>query len=79
MIIIQWQWCFAILTVRKGDIGQHLWFVPAPDFIKKANQLKDGRFGFVAGFKRKESNKWDDYLIDKQALANKIVEQMRRI
>ena len=70
---------FCYFDSEKGDIGQHLWFVPAPDFIKIANKLKDGRFGFVAGFKKKESNKWDDYLIDKQALANKIVEQMRRI
>jgi hypothetical protein len=36
-------------------------------------------FGFVAGRKKKESNKWDRYLIDKRDLAKGIVEQMRRI
>ena len=70
---------FCYFDSEKGDIGQHLWFVPAPDFIKRANKLKDGSLGFVAGFKKKESNKWDDYLIDKRDLSNKIVEQMRRI
>ena len=64
---------------EKGDIGKHLWFVPAPDFIKKANKLKDGRHHFVAGLKNKESGKWQGYLIDKQALANNIVELMEKI
>ena len=36
-------------------------------------------FGFVAGKRRRESNKWDSYLIDKKDLANRITEQMKRI
>jgi hypothetical protein len=36
-------------------------------------------YGFVAGRKRKESNKWDQYLIDKRDLANIIISQMKRI
>ena len=32
--------------------------------------------GFVAGRKRKESNKWDKYLIDKRDLADQIIYQM---
>lgn len=35
--------------------------------------------GFVAGRKKKESNKWDEYLIDKRDLANKILNQMNRL
>jgi hypothetical protein len=54
--------------------------VPAPDFIKKANQLNGGKMlGFVAGRKRKEFNKWDEYLIDKRDLANSIIRKMKRI
>ena len=70
---------FCYFDSEKGDIGQHLWFVPAPTFIKNANQLKGERFSFVAGYKKNESNKWDDFLIDKRDLATKVVEQMKRI
>jgi len=45
-----------------------------------ANQLQGGKvLGFVAGRKKKESNKWDQYLIDKRDLANRIITQMKRI
>jgi hypothetical protein len=71
---------FCFFDTEEGDLWDYLWFVPAPDFVKKANRLKGGRLlGFVAGRKKKESNKWDQYLIDKRDLANTIVAQMRRI
>lgn len=71
---------FCFFDTEEGDLWDYLWFVPAPDFIKKANRLDSGRLlGFVAGRKKKESNKWDQYLIDKRDLANKIIEQMKRI
>ena len=70
---------FCYFDNEEGDIWKYIWFVPAPAFIKNASKLKGGRFGFVAGSQKKESNKWDDYLIDKRDLTNKIVEQMRRI
>ena len=69
---------FCYFDNEKGDI-ERVWFVPAPVFIKKANKLKGSRYGFVAGFHKKKSNKWDEYLIDKRDLADKIVEQMKRI
>jgi hypothetical protein len=48
--------------------------------IKHANKLDGGKLlGFVAGRKKKESNKWDNYLIDKRDLANQIIAQMKRI
>jgi len=71
---------FCFFDTEEGDLWDYLWFVPAPDFINKANRLDSGRLlGFVAGRKKKESNKWDQYLIDKRELANKIIEQMKRI
>jgi len=58
------------LTPEEGNLLGLSWFVPAPDLIKLANKLDDGRLlGFVAGRKKKESNKWDNYLIDKRDLA----------
>jgi hypothetical protein len=71
---------FCYFDTEEGDIWDYLWFVPAPDLIKHANKLDGGKmFGFVAGRKKKESNKWDNYLIDKRDLANQIIAQMKRI
>jgi hypothetical protein len=70
---------FCFFDTNKGDVWDYLWFIPAPDFIKKANKLSSGLLGFVAGRKKKESNKWDDYLIDKRNLANEIIKLMERL
>lgn len=71
---------FCYFDTEEGDLWDYLWFVPAPDFIKMANKLVGGKmFGFVAGRKRNEANKWDNYLIDKRDLANQIIAQMKRI
>jgi len=71
---------FCFFDTEEGDLWDYLWFVPAPDFIKMANKLDDGNaYGFVAGRQRKETNKWDQYLIDKRDLANKILLQMKRV
>jgi hypothetical protein len=71
---------FCFFDTEEGDIWDYLWFVPSPDFLKMANKLDNGKLlGFVAGRKKKESNKWDNYLIDKRNLANQIIAQMKRI
>ena len=71
---------FCYFDTEEGDLWNYLWFVPAPDFIKMANKLDGGKMlGFVAGRKRSESNKWDNFLIDKRDLANQIIAQMKRI
>jgi hypothetical protein len=71
---------FCFFDTEEGDLWDYLWFVPAPDFLKMANKLDGGKLlGFVAGRKKKESNKWDNYLIDKRDLANQIIAQMKRI
>lgn len=71
---------FCYFDTSVGDVWQYLWFVPAPDLIKMANQLQGGlSLGFVAGRKQSSSNKWDDYLIDKTDLSTKIVELMNKL
>ena len=71
---------FCYFDTDKGDIWDYLWFISAPEFLKMANRLQSGKMlGFVAGRKKKESNKWDQYLIDKRDLANAIIKQMSRI
>jgi len=71
---------FCFFDTEEGDLWNYLWFVPAPDLLKAGNQIDGGRLiGFGAGRKKKESNKWDSYLIDKRDLANQIIAQMKRI
>lgn len=71
---------FCFFDTEQGDLWDYVWFVPAPDFLKMSNKLLGGKMlGFVAGRKKKESNKWDEYLIDKRDLANEILNQMNRI
>lgn len=71
---------FCYFDLSKGDLWDYLWFIPAPDFISKANKLQKGEvLGFVAGRQKKESNKWDSYLVEKCELGEKILEQMERV
>lgn len=71
---------FCYFDTEKGDLWDYLWFIPAPTFAKLAHKLDNGRaFGFVAGRQKKQTNKWDDHLIDKRDLANQILAQMKRI
>ncbi|HAT9397970.1 HTH domain-containing protein [Legionella pneumophila] len=69
---------FCLFDTEKGDVWDYVWFIPAPAFIKHAHRLDEGRMlGFVAGRNKKESNKWDEYLIDKRDLANQIISAMK--
>ncbi len=71
---------FCLFETKKGDLWDNLWFVPTMDFIKLGGKKrKDGLIGFVAGKQKRKSNKWDEYLIDKRSLANKILEQIKKI
>ena len=71
---------FCYFDTNDGDVWDYLWFVPAPDFIKMSNKLQGGTMlGFVAGRKQSESNKWDEYLIDKTDLSEAIIQQLEKI
>ena len=71
---------FCYFDTSDGDIWDYVWFVPAPDFLRKANKLQDGKtLGFVAGRKQSDTNKWDEYLIDKTDLSSTIIEQLGKL
>ncbi len=71
---------FCFFDTEEGDLWDYLWFVPMPDFVRLANKSQRGKsLGFVAGRKKRESNKWDKYLIEKQNLADAIINQLKRI
>jgi hypothetical protein len=69
---------FCYFDSNKGNLGDRLWFVPAPDFVEIATK-QEKNLSFVAGRKKSEKNKWNNYLIDKTTLANRIISQMKRI
>jgi hypothetical protein len=70
---------FCLFDTAKGDVHDYVWFVPAPDFIRMAHKDKNDLLGFVSGKQKKDSNKWDAFMIDKRDLANRVIEQLKRI
>lgn len=70
---------FCLFDTAKGDVHDYVWFVPAPDFIRMAHKDKNDLLGFVSGKQKKDSNKWDTFMIDKRDLANRVIEQLKRI
>lgn len=70
---------FCLFNTAKGDVHDYVWFVPAPDFIRMAHKDKNDLLGFVSGKQKKDSNKWDTFMIDKRDLAGRVIEQLKRI
>lgn len=69
-----------MFDVEAADIWDYVWFIPAPDFIAKANgKTDDETLRFISGKNLERMGTWADYLIQKQDLANKLIEQMRKI
>ncbi|MDD9885719.1 MAG: group I intron-associated PD-(D/E)XK endonuclease [Gammaproteobacteria bacterium] len=68
---------FCYFNTEKGDLDS-VWFVPAPDFLKKANKKKDGWLRFEGQRSDKKSNEWNSYLEEKHQLAERIISQMAK-
>ncbi|RMF92727.1 MAG: hypothetical protein D6734_11680 [Candidatus Schekmanbacteria bacterium] len=68
-----------VFDVEEGEISEYLWFIPAMDLARKAPlNKKYQRYIFVSGRKQRETNNWNQYLIDKRDLAETILEQMKK-
>ena len=74
---------FCFFDTEDGDIWDYLWLVPAKSFARLAklsNNKKLGRiYKFIAGRSKKDTNKWNKFLIDKRELGNKISEFLKNI
>lgn len=70
---------FCLFDTSRGDIHDHIWFIPAPDFIRLSTRDKNDLLAFVSGKQKKESNKWDMFMIEKRDLASKVIDQLKRI
>jgi len=70
---------FCLFDTSKGDVHDYVWFIPAPEFLKKATKDKNDLLEFVAGKQKNNQNKWDEFMFDKRDLANRVQEQLKRI
>ncbi|MBL7197650.1 MAG: winged helix-turn-helix domain-containing protein [Candidatus Omnitrophica bacterium] len=76
---------FVYFDVKKGDIHDKVWFVPAPDFIQRAHLIpankekkRKARYRFNANIERNDG-RFGEFLIDKRDLANTILRLMAKI
>lgn len=75
---------FCYFDLKAGDLYPKLWFIPAPDFIEGAGKIpaeQTGdieRYRFVGSLSGKETNKFNEHLVDKKDLANAILKQLDR-
>lgn len=70
---------FCLFDTARGDIHDWIWFVPAPDFLHMATRDKNDLLGFTSGKQKKDTNKWDAFMIDKRDLASRVAEQLKRV
>lgn len=76
---------FVYFDVKKGDIYDKMWFIPAPDFIQRAHLIpankekkRKEKYRFNANIE-KDEGRFGEFLIDKQDLANSILRLMAKI
>ena len=77
---------FVYFDLHEGDIGEYVWFIPAPDFIKNAPVIpgnpskgRKARYRFSASTRTPTDGKWGEYAVNKRALADAIVELMEKV
>ncbi len=69
---------FVYFDLSEGDIFDHIFCVPAPDFLKltKNAEKKPGVRVFTVGLSHPDQSKYAEFMIEKRELANRIIELM---
>lgn len=67
---------FVYFDLTEGDIHEHVFCIPAPEFLKltKNEDKKTGHRVFTVGLNNPDKSKYAEFLIEKRELANKILE-----
>ena len=67
---------FVYFDITDGDLHEHVFCIPAPDFLKLTHNenKKPGHRVFTVGLNKPDQSKYAPYLIEKRELANKILE-----
>jgi hypothetical protein len=66
---------FCLFDLDDGDLSL-VWFVPTKILVSIVPVATDGLMHFVSGLKRRDNNSWNDYLVDKRGLGNKVLDLM---
>lgn len=69
---------FVYFDLSEGDIYDHIFCVPAPDFLKltENDEKKSGKRVFTVGLSHPDQSKYAEFMIEKRELANRIIELM---
>ena len=67
---------FVYFDLIEGDLFENVFYIPASEFIKKANLNNDNRRVFTAGLKNLNRNKFVEFMIEKRELADKIMNSL---
>lgn len=72
---------FVYFDLSEGDLYDHVFCIPAPEFLKLTQNSKkktEDRV-FTVGLKNPDKSKYAEYMIEKRELANKLIEIMDRL
>jgi len=72
---------FVYFDLSTGDLYDHIFCIPAPEFLKLTanDKKKTGHRVFTVGLNNPDKSKYAEFMIEKRELANKIVEIMGRL
>ncbi|NQS90319.1 hypothetical protein HQ584_11080 [Patescibacteria group bacterium] len=72
---------FVYFDLTEGDLYDHVFCIPAPEFLKLTTNKKKKTTDrvFTVGLKNPDRSKYAEFMIEKRELANKIVEIMDKL
>lgn len=72
---------FVYFDLTEGDLYDHVFCIPAPEFLKltASKKKKTGDRVFTVGLKNPDKSKYAEFMIEKRELANKIIEIMDKL
>lgn len=72
---------FVYFDLSDGDLYDHVFCIPAPDFLKLTanDKKKTDKRVFTVSTKSPDKSKYAEYMIEKRELANKLIEIMDKL
>jgi hypothetical protein len=72
---------FVYFDELQGDLYDHIFCIPAPDFLRLTHNenKKPGHRVFTVGLNNPDRSKYAEFMIEKRELANRILEIMERL
>jgi len=72
---------FVYFDLSEGDLFEHIFCIPAPEFLKltENKKKKTDKRVFTVGLNNPDRSKYAEFMIEKRELANKIIEIMDKL